>query len=186
MILETIVTSSNLDGSTNVSPMGPRVENGMASFQLRPFNTSTTFANLKRTRAGVLHITDDVALFAKSAIGKLSELPALQPAVEVTGQIIVDACRWYEFVVEYVDETGPRMNLNCRTVTRGRGRDFIGFNRAKHAVLEAAILATRLDFLPAQEIHEQFLRFRSAVEKTGGEQEISAFNLLADYVSFSR
>ena len=31
-------------------------------------------------------------------------------------------------------------------------REFFGFNRAKHAVLEAAILATRVELLPADEI----------------------------------
>ena len=35
-------------------------------------------------------------------------------------------------------------------VDSGRLRDFFGFNRAKHAVIEAAILATRIDFLEPQ------------------------------------
>jgi len=182
MILEAIVTTINEDGSTNLSPMGPTVAESLRSFELRPFNTSQTFANLKRTRMGVLHVTDDVELFARAAIGKLLELPELFDADKVEGKVIADACRYYEFEVEFIDETGPRMNLNCRTVVSDRIRDFCGFNRAKHAVIEAAILATRLDFLPAAEISSQFVRLQTVVEKTGGDQEQNAFSLLSEFV----
>ena len=76
MILEGIVTTVNADGTLNISPMGPTIADDVQSdgkidqFVLRPFDTSTTFANLKRTRAGVLHVTDDVLLFARAAIGE--------------------------------------------------------------------------------------------------------------------
>lgn len=182
MILESIVTTINADGTTNLSPMGPTVHDNLDVFELRPFNTSRTFENLKRTRMGVLHITDDVGLIARAAIGKLETLPELIDADQVAGKIIADACRYVEFEVEFIDETGPRMNLNCRSVAAGRLRDFWGFNRAKHAVIEAAILATRLEFLPASEIADQFVRLQSAVEKTGGLQEREAFRILSEYV----
>ena len=45
MILEAIVTTINEDGSTNISPMGPTVTADLSQFVLRPFDTSTTFAN---------------------------------------------------------------------------------------------------------------------------------------------
>jgi len=190
MILETIVTTINEDGSLNVSPMGPTIDvdpsathQVIETFQLRPFDTSRTFANLKRTPSGVLHITDDVELFARSAIGKLEQNPQTRSAENIEGQIILDACRAYEFKVEFIDETGPRMSLNCRAIQSHRHRDFLGFNRAKHAVIEAAILATRLDFLPAAEISDQFYRLKTIVEKTGGQQETSAFELLETYVN---
>ncbi len=188
MILESLVTTVNEDGSPNVSPMGPTVtesffrDAGELSFELRPFNTSRTFANLERTRSGVLHVSDNVEIFAKAAIGKLNPLPDLVPAEKVDGFAISDACRWYEFEVTYIDETGPRMHLNCRSVRTFRNRDFWGFNRAKHAVIEAAILATRVDFLPAEEIREQFVRLKTIVDKTGGDQEHNAFDLLQEYV----
>ncbi len=182
MILESIVTTLNEDGSANVSPMGPNVTHNFDRFELRPFNTSRTFANLKRTRTGVLHVTDDVQLFARAAIGQLEPLPEFFLAKKVNGQVIADSCRWYEFEVDYIDETGPRMNLNCRTLHAGRNRDFWGFNRAKHAVLEAAIMATRLEFLPADVIREQFTRLHTTIAKTGGPQEIDAFEMLCEFV----
>ncbi len=73
--------------------------------------------------------------------------------------------------------------MNCRTIHSQRNRDFFGFNRAKHAVLEAAILATRIEFLPSNEISEQFQRLALIVTKTGGPQEQSAFELLQGFVN---
>ncbi len=183
MILEAIVTSRNEDGTTNIAPMGPRVSGDMSRFELRPFDTSLTFANLKRHRAGVLQITDDVELFARAAIGKLQCLPELRPAESVQGEIVANSCRAYEFEVEFIEQTGPRVSLNCKTVRTHRFRDFFGFNRGKHAVLEAAILATRLDFLPGEEIVQQYQRLATIVTKTGGSQEQSAFDLLQQYVN---
>ena len=192
MILETIVTTMNQDGSINASPMGPTIADSPESalqlienFELRPFNTSQTFANLKRAQAGVLHITDDVEMFARAAIGDLDPFPQTRPAEKIEGVIIVEACRSYEFVVEFIDTTGPRMHLNCKVVQSHRHRDFVGFNRGKHAVLEAAILATRLDFLPSAEITDQFARLNTIVEKTGGPSEQAAIAMLNEYVEQS-
>ena len=182
MILESIVTTINEDGSVNVSPMGPTVHGKLQNFELRPFDTSRTFTNLKRTRSGVVHVTDDVGLIAQSAIGKLLPLPEFFPAEKVTGQVIANTCRWYEFEVEYIDENSARTSINCKTLHTGRIRDFWGFNRAKHAVIEAAILATRLDFLPREEIQEQFQRLETIVLKTGSAQESKAFQLLSEHV----
>ena len=67
-------------------------------------------------------------------------------------------------------------------VHRGRGREFIGFNRARHAVLEAAIVATRLHLLPAEEVDAEFRRLAVAVEKTAGPREFEAWRMLEDYV----
>jgi hypothetical protein len=182
MILEAIVTSRNEDRTTNVSPMGPNIETNLSRFELRPFNTSRTFQNLKRTRQGVLHITDDVDLIARAAIGKLDPPPGLQRAEQVDCDVIREACRWYEFRVEFIEEVGPRASLNCKTIYAHRNRDFFGFNRAKHAVLEAAILATRIHFLPAEEIALQFQRLEPAVKKTGGSREQNAFRLLQEFI----
>ena len=203
MILESIVTTTNVDQSSNISPMGPRIQPPVVSekpaslprsanpnpafthFELRPFDTSTTFANLKRHRQGVLHVDDNVELFARAAVGKLKtdNLPPLTKAEKIDGHIIQSACRAYEFEVESIDESGPRMSLICEIVKAHRLRDFFGFNRAKHAVIEAAILATRIDFLPAEEIQEQFQWLKVIVEKTAGPAEANAFDYLDQFVS---
>jgi len=67
-------------------------------------------------------------------------------------------------------------------VHRGVNREFMGFNRAKHAVLEAAILATRTHLLPADQIRDEYARLQIIVEKTAGPREREAMALLTDYV----
>lgn len=183
MILEGIVTTISAAGEINIAPMGPHVELHAATgelthFTLRPFRTAQTFANLTAHGEGVLHVTDDVLLLARAALGVLDPLPPLRPAEHVRGWIIADACRYYEFRVVARDDRSERARLECEVVGSGRLRDFFGFNRAKHAVLEAAILATRTDFLPLQEIEAEYRKLAVLVEKTGGAQEHAAFDFL--------
>ena len=185
MILEAIITTTNEDGSVNVSPMGPLVESDPTDgFELRPFETSRTFANLQQRPFGVLHVTDDVTLFAKAAIGKLDSVPAVRSAEVNKGAFILEgACRWIEFEAVYFETSEPRKNIRCKAIAAGRLRDFFGFNRGKNAVLEAAILATRIDFLPAEETAKQFESLRVIVDKTGGSIEKEAMSLLEQFVA---
>ncbi|MGE0378382.1 MAG: DUF447 domain-containing protein, partial [Planctomycetaceae bacterium] len=73
--------------------------------------------------------------------------------------------------------------IEARVAHVGRHREFFGFNRAKHAVLEGAILATRVHLLPRDEILAEFARLASPVEKTAGPREQQAFQLLWDFVA---
>ena len=107
---------------------------------------------------------------------------ALQPATAIDGVILSDACRWYAFRVTGLDDSQERTRIECEVVDRGRLRDFFGFNRAKHAVVEAAILATRTAFLPADEIRAEFDRLAVIVEKTAGDQEQRAFGFLRAFI----
>ena len=77
-----------------------------------------------------------------------------------------------------IDDREERVTIEAEVVHSGRGRDFFGFNRAKHAVLEAAILATRTAFLPLDDIAAEFRKLAVIVQKTGGPQEHAAFALL--------
>ena len=72
MILESIVTTHSSDGQCNVAPMGPLFDGQSDCFELRPFSGSQTLANLTDTKQGVLHITDDVTIFAEAAVKKLN------------------------------------------------------------------------------------------------------------------
>ncbi len=182
MILEGIVTTRNDDGEINVAPMGPRVDDSMSMLTLRPFNTSHTYHNLRQRRCGVFHVVDDVLLLAQAAIGKLTSVPRLFPAKIVDGMVLEAACRWYEFEIEEFDDDDARTTFQVLVVHSGRIRDFFGFNRAKHAVLEAAILATRVAIIDRSDIIKQFSLLKVPVEKTAGTQEREAFAILEQYV----
>ena len=182
MILEGIVTSLDPRDELNVAPMGPIVDESLATLVLRPFRTSQTYQNLKARPAGVFHVVDDVLLLARAAIGKLTEAPEAFPAVKVDGRVLSAACRWHEFEIDEIDDSQERVTMRARVVHTGRLRDFFGFNRGKHAVLEAAILATRMHLIERQEILDEFAKLRVIVQKTGGPREHEAFELLERHV----
>jgi uncharacterized protein len=178
VIIESILTTMDARGTVNFAPMG--VEWGEDRIVIKPFLETTTFRNLAATRAAVVNLTDDVLLFARGAIADV-QFPA-SPAVRVRGVVVEAACAWREVEVESVDATPPRARVVTVVVHRGFRREFLGFNRARHAVLEAAILATRLHLLPADEIRAEYARLQVIVEKTAGPREREAMALLADYV----
>lgn len=185
MILEGIVTTLSPEGVLNIAPMGPKLgpDLSLQRFELRPYRGSTTFQNLRARGEGVFHVTDDVLLLAQSAIGRdLDPPPELQPAQAVEGWIIAGSCRYHEFRTLECDDREDRARILVETVAQGRIRDFLGFNRARHAVVEAAILATRTGLLPMEEILTQLDRLGIIVSKTGGAAEERAFHILYEYV----
>jgi uncharacterized protein len=183
MILEGIVTTIGSDGAVNIAPMGPTVDAAMERFVLRPFPTAQTYLNLRHHGEGVLHVTDDVLLLAKAAVGRVEPPPPLMPASKVRGFILTDACRYYEFRVEHFDTSRQRVHIEAQVVHAGRLRDVFGFNRAKHAVLEAAILATRTHLVPLAEIEAEYRKLGVIVGKTGGCQEQEAFDFLQKQIA---
>ncbi len=128
-----------------------------------------------------MHVTDDVLMLAMAAIGR--EFKADMRAADVVrGSVLLGACRYHEFRVTEIDDRDDRATIVAESVAEGRFRDFFGLNRAKHAVVEAAILATRTEFLPMDAIVAEYRKLRVLVEKTGGPDERSAFAILGDFV----
>jgi hypothetical protein len=187
MILEGLVTTVSPAGQVNIAPMGPRLLGdpyaGIQRFVLRPFRTAQTGANLLAHGEGVLHVTDDVLLLAKAAVSELTPPSPMHPAVDVRGWVLSNACRWYEFRVAACDDRPERMRFDCDVVRTERRRDFFGFNRAMYAVVEAAILATRVAILSKDEIETEFRKLGVLVEKTGGPREHEAFAFLQTYLT---
>lgn len=184
MILEGLVTSIDAEGAPHLAPMGPHVDGAdFQSFLLRPFPSSQTCQNLLRHPEGVLHVTDDALLLARAAVGGVEPLPSLRQAERVNGHVL-DAChRYFEFRVVDVDSTDVRVRLTAQVVFAGRGnREWFGFNRARHAVLEAAILATRVHLLPREQIESEFRVLSAIIGKTGGPDEHAAMQRLREHV----
>jgi uncharacterized protein len=178
VIVETIVTTMDRQGVINFAPMG--VEWSEETIVLKPFLETTTFRNLSESRTAVVNLTDDAMLFAQGAIS--SPQFAFFPAQTIRGAVLEAACSWRELEVVAIDATPPRSRIDARVVHRGVRREFIGFNRARHAVLEAAILATRTHLLPAEQIREEYARLQIMVDKTAGPREREAMDLLTQYV----
>jgi hypothetical protein len=191
LVLEGIVTTIDADSGSaeapdrvNISPMGPLVDETLETLVLRPFTSSRTYRNLKAHGEGVFHVIDDVELLAHAAVSKISA--PMDPATAVRGFRLRDACRAYEFRVSSLDDSHERTTIEARVVHVERLRDFFGFHRARHAVVEAAILATRTEFLPIDDILCQLDELQVLVDKTGGEKEHRAFSFLREHVEAAR
>jgi hypothetical protein len=172
-IFETVVTTINPDGSVNCGAMG--VEWGEQRIVIRPYRGTRTLRNLRATGAAVVNVTDDILLFSRAALG--DPHPPTRAASNIEGAVLEDACSWREVRVDTIVE-GERARVETLVAGAGRARDFLGFNRASHAVLEASILASRVRFLAAGEIREELERLQVLVDKTGGPREREAM----DYV----
>lgn len=186
-ILEGIVSTQNPDGSVNLAPMGPVVPSGQGTqivrLLFRPFQESQTYRNLLSTKQGIFHVTDDVLLLSELVTKNQNfSKYQLMPAKKVQGDVIGSACRWYEFRILSCDQSSARAEFEAEVVHYESGRDFIGFNRAKHAVIETAILATRLHLLETEPVYDELKKNRTIIDKTAGDQEKKAFEMLCQFV----
>ncbi len=182
MIVEGLLTSINAAGQINIAPMGPIVQGDFESLLLRPFRGSTTHSNLIETKTAVFHVVDRVDVIARAAISRLEKLPYTVAATVVPGVVLTDCCRWFEVEITDIDTTNERSEMRAKVVHRGQLRPFFGLNRARHAVIEAAILATRVHMLPREQIESAMQFLAPAVAKTGGPEETSAFAMLHQHI----
>jgi hypothetical protein len=182
VIVETIVTTRDPAGQINVAPMGVEWDPSQddATIVLKPFLETATYRNVSATGIAVINLVDDVRIFARAAISNPSY--ATVPAVSVAGVVLADCCSWREVRVASIDSTPPRSRIETTVVHRGTNRDFIGFNRAGHAVLETAIYATRVHMLPRDFLESELQRLQVIVDKTAGPREFEAMALLTGFI----
>jgi len=183
VILESIVTTADSVATVNVAPMGPEVDDeSFTSMTLKPFRSSRTYANLIQSGVAVVHVTDDVEMIARAAIGPVSA-DGLTQSLLGRWHKLTDCCRWFAVEVQSWDDDPVRPQARCRIVHQGVQRPMFGFNRGKHAVIEAAILATRRDLLGVDEVRRQMSLLAPLVAKTGGHAEHRAWAMLESFVN---
>lgn len=180
MIIEGLLTTTNDDGAPHVAPMGPVVDPELDTWLLRPFQTSTTFQWLRERPVCGFHVVDDVLTVVKAVLGEPLDLEFEQ--LDSGTWIIASACHWYELCVVEWDISDVRSEARAVVQRQQVRRPFWGWNRAKHAILEATILMTRLHLLDRQAIQDDFQRFESAIDKTGGPRELQAWSMLKQYL----
>ncbi|MGZ8634889.1 MAG: DUF447 domain-containing protein [Solirubrobacteraceae bacterium] len=177
-IIETVVTTINPDGSVNCAAMG--VEWGEERIVIKPYGATRTLRNLRATGAAVVNLTDDILLFSQAALG--DPQPPTRAATSVEGAVLDDACSWREVTVEAIDESAHRARVSTLVVGRGSRREFLGLNRARHAVLEASILASRARLLAAEDIAAELRRLQVLVDKTAGPREREAMQYVTRHL----
>lgn len=181
MIRETIVTTAAPSGPPHVAPMGATVLDG--GYLLLPFRPSRTLDNLLATRAGVINYTDDARVFAGCVSGRQRHWATVPAGASVR---LADTLAHAEFAVERVEDDPARPRIFCRVVREESHGLFRGLNRAVAAVIEGAVLVSRLHMLPADQVAREMAHLAIAIEKTAGPAEHEAWGWLVDAVAAHR
>ena len=178
MIRELIVTTVSADGRPHVAPFGLIAE--ADDWIIAPFHPSTTSENLRAVPFLVANYTDDVRVFAGCLTGR-RDWPCV-PSTQIPPPRLAASLAHAEMAVVSVDEDAQRPRFRCRIVHRETHAPFEGMNRAKAAVLEGAILVSRLGMLPREKVEREIAYLDIAIGKTAGDSEREAWGWLMDAV----
>lgn len=174
MIRETIVTTMSAKGVVHIAPLGIIADGD--GWIIAPFRPSTTLENLRAVPFAVANYTDDVRVFAGCLTGRTSWPTTASDHVSVPR--LIAALAHAELAVESIAEDEQRPRFRCRVVHRATHAPFAGFNRAQAAVIEAAILVSRLHMLPRDKIDSEIAYLETAIVKTAGPAEQEAWDWL--------
>ena len=200
MVIEGVLTTEDSNGAMHVSPIGPHVDAELSCWTLKPFQSSTTFVNLQASSRAVFHVVDDALLMAAAVLGlckpadlldrtldgldaeQLDALVAAEYQPEI-GWVLDLGCSYFALAVQEWDVSNPRAIAHCSLLSRVEKRPFWGWNRAKHSILELAIIASRVQMLERSVIDDELNRHGIIIEKTAGPRELAAWELLKKHLS---
>lgn len=177
-IFETILISVDEHKQPHIAPFGVRERDGLVL--VAPFRPSLSLDNLLASRAAVVNLTDDVRIFAGVLTGR-RDWP-VRKAEKIGGYVLDTALAHRELELVKVEDDPVRPNLYFRVVHEANHAPFRGFNRAQAAVIELAVLVSRLDLLPIEKIESETGYLKIAVEKTAGERELQAWGWLVERI----
>ena len=184
MIFETIITTVDLTGEPHVAPFGVRYEGDLVV--IAPYKPSTTLANILVTKSAVMNLTDDVRVFAAALtnrkIAELTPINAASQANKINGFRLADCLAHVELELVELRDDVIRPQLLMQKVAEFNHKPFTGFNRAQAAVIELAVLVSRLHMLPKDKIMFEIEYLKIALNKTAGEREKQAWNWLTEAV----
>lgn len=179
MIFETIIVSTDVSNNPHVTPFGIQHEDDKVI--ISPFKPSKTLDNILANKTASMNLTDDVRVFA-GALTK-HEVWKLLPTSQIKGFRLEGCLSHAELALLDVREDAERPQLVMRKVAIGHHKGFDGFNRAQAAVIELAVLASRLHMLPADKIQSELQYLQIAIDKTAGERELEAWGWLVEKIN---
>ncbi len=178
-IRESIITTLRDDGSAHIAPMG--VHETEQGLMLAPFKPSATLDNLLREGTATINYTDDVRVYA-GCLSNRREWPTC-PTQDIKGLRLKDCLTHTEVRVSTYVEDDLRPTFTCDVVHEQMHKPFHGYNRAQSAVIELAILVSRLHMLPAEKIDREIEYLLIGLEKTAGPREQEAWSWLMEKVT---
>jgi len=182
VIFEAVVTSVAPDGRPHVAPMGVRYQGEQVV--LMPFKPSTTHDNIVGSACAVLNIVTDTRVFAGCVTGRRDW--AVQPAEKIAGVRLACALSHVELTLAERIDDAQRPVLRMARVHEVTHANFAGFNRAQAAVIEGAVLVSRLHMLPPQKVDSEMAYLQIAIDKTAGPEEREAWGWLVEAVQRHR
>lgn len=182
MIYETIITSVDAENRVHVAPFGIREHEDQVI--ISPFRPSGTLDNLLANRCAVVNMVDDVRIFAGALTGH-NQWPSYS-AAKVKGVVLEAALAHRELELTDIKEDASRPQLYFNVVHEEVHNPFRGFNRAQFAVIELAILVSRLHMLPMEKLDAEMAYLQIAIDKTAGEHEQQAWTWLMEKIENHR
>lgn len=177
-IVETIVTTANAAGEVHIAPLG-LIADGR-HWIIAPFKPSRTLDNLASTGRAIANHTDDVRVFAGCVTGRRSW--PLRPGKDGEVPVLASAIAHWALRVERFEDDAKRPRFYCNLEAATPHAAWGGYNRAQAAVIEAAVLVTRLGMLPADKIDSEIAYLEIAIDKTAGPRELEAWGWLMEKV----
>lgn len=178
IIRESIVSTVDNAGRLHLAPIGIIAEGD--GWIIAPFHPSTTLNNLRAVPFAVANFTDDVRVFAGCLTGR-GEWPTVA-CEEFAVPRLADALAHVELAVTHTGEDEQRPRFHCRVLRSVAHAPFKGFNRAQAAVIEAAILVSRLTMLPREKVECEIAYLEIAVSKTASAAEQEAWTWLTERI----
>ena len=177
-IRECIVTTKRKDSSVHIAPMG--IHEDGENLIILPFKPSTTLDNLDRDGCATLNYTDDVRIYAGCITGR-RDWPTCNTDM-INGARLKDCLAHTELEVISKEDDDVRPKYFCKNVHEATHKPFHGYNRAQSAVLELAILTSRLNMLPKEKIQQEIEYLMIGYEKTCGSREQEAWAWLMEKI----
>ena len=174
MINEVIITTLKQDGAVHIAPMGISYDGELLC--VKPFQPSTTLANLQSHKQAVINFVDDVRVFAGCLTDRYDWDTVA--TTHIKGQRLVLALSHIEVKVVDQKPDPVRPVFYCQVVHQENHVPFMGLNRAKAAVIEAAVLVSRLSMLSSEKVDSEIAYLQIAIDKTAGAHELEAWGWL--------
>jgi hypothetical protein len=184
-IFETVITTCSPIGTVHVAPMGVRYVEG--DVLLKPFRPSQTLENVLATRTAVLNVITDVRVFA-GCVTRRRAWPTLPVETADAAPAMRLACAHSHLLLRLSDvqDDAQRPTLRLARMHEVLHSAFPGFNRAQAAVIEGAVLVSRLHLLPKEKIDSELAYLQIAIDRTAGAEELEAWGWLQEAIARHR
>ena len=179
MIIESIITSSDKAGCVNVAPFGIKLNEDIIT--ISPYIPSKTLENILYNNSLVINYVDDANIYVDCIVGekkfKLNKCKKLN-CYYLKNSIIHHEAK----VIDYKPDP-VRPIFECKIIYSENHNDFMGINRARSALIEACILATRTSYLGKSKILSDLEYLSNAINKTSGKIEKKSWTKIKNFIN---